>query len=165
MLTGIENANGGWTDLLWLHCVDTLHNKRAQWPHHADSWLTWDWTHCGIWSTLAKTYLYFWIHVNLAGAPVGWDFIFLIQVCCYSYKCIQKILSGNYCTVLSTLLGRALLLFLWLEPPPHFYFNGINVKLKSGLVCWEKGPEFTWQFHSQYSLRKLCYLFYSCHCL
>lgn len=127
--------------------VDTLHNKRAQWPHHADSWLTWDWTHCGIWSTYSED-----ISLFLNSCQPGWSTSWLRVLYSWSryaviHKCIQKILSGNYCTVLSTLLGRALLLLLWLEPPPHFYLNGIDVKLRSGFLCWEKGPEFIWIFN------------------
>lgn len=75
ILLGIENTNESRMEICWSNYVDTLHNKRAQWPHRADRWLSWDWTHCCI-SIQNRTYLVFWIHVNLAGKVVGWGFIF-----------------------------------------------------------------------------------------
>lgn len=73
MFLGIDDANDSQMELFWLNCVDTLHKKRARWLH-ADSWLTWTWTRCFVWSTLAQTCLYFWFGVNLVWAPAGWGF-------------------------------------------------------------------------------------------
>lgn len=89
MFLGIDEANDSQMELFWLNCVDTLHKKRARWLH-ADSWLTWTWTRCFVWSTLAQTCLYFWFGVNLVWAPAGWGLIFPIQTCCQSWRCIQK---------------------------------------------------------------------------
>lgn len=106
----------------WIHFdwnVSTLCiRKKVQWLDHADSWLTWAWTHCGIWSTLAQTHissfefmstwlerqlvqvLYFWSRytVNHRNVFIGF-----------------KILCNDYYTVFSALLSIALPLFLSLE--------------------------------------------------